>query len=52
MALEIDTKFEENLICVSKNYMRNLVNFHQEHVRKSKNWNFYEILLLFTVENV
>ena len=51
MALEIDTKFEEKLTCVSKHYMRNLIHFYQDHVRKSKNQDFYGILLLFAVEN-
>ena len=29
MSLMIDKKFEETLICASKNDLRNLVNFHQ-----------------------
>ena len=29
MSLMIDKKFEETLICISKNGLRNLANFHQ-----------------------
>ena len=29
MALKIDAKFEEKLICAFKNEMRNLANFHR-----------------------
>ena len=29
MAVNIDAKFEEKLICTSKNDMKNLANFHQ-----------------------
>ena len=49
MALKIDTNFEENLTCASKNDMRNLAIFHQSS--KSQNWDFDNILLC-KVENV
>ena len=48
MALNIDATFEGKLTCAFKNDMRDLANFHQ---RKSKNWDFDEILLS-KVENV
>ena len=49
MALKIDTNFEENLTCASKNDMRNLAIFHQSS--KSQNCDFDNILLC-KVENV
>ena len=49
MALKIDTNFEENLTCASKNDMTNLAIFHQSS--KSQNCDFDNILLC-KVENV
>ena len=36
MTLKSDAKFEEKLTCDLKNDMRNLANFHQEHLKVSK----------------
>ena len=51
MVLKIDAKFEGKPTCAFKNDMRNLAKFLPERFRKSKNWDFDEVLL-FKVENV
>ena len=50
MKLKSDAKFEEKLILVSKNDMRNLVNFNMSS-GKSENFHF-DRLLLWKVCNV
>ena len=50
MLLKIYAKFEEKLICVSKNDMRNSANF-QQSTRQSQNWDS-DGILLSKVENV
>ena len=47
MTLKSDAKFEENLILVSKNDMKNLVNFNASG-GKSENFHF-DVLLLSKV---
>ena len=51
MTLKINATFEEKLTCASKNDMRKFSKCSPEHVRKSKNWGFYWVLLS-KVENV
>ena len=52
MTMTNDAKFEEEMTCQFKIDMRrNLAKFSPEHVQKSKNWDFDEILLS-KVENV
>ena len=43
MALKMDEKLEGKLTCTSKNYMRNLANFHLS-TGKSQNWELHGIL--------
>ena len=50
MALNIDAKFEEKLTCASKNG-EEFGKCSPEHVRKSKNCDFYWVLL-YKVENI
>ena len=50
MMLESDRKLEEKVTCGLENDMKNLENFHQS-TRKSRNWDFYSVLLS-KVENV
>ena len=45
MALKIDTKFEGKVTYASKNDMRKIRKFSPEHLPKSKNWDFYWVLL-------
>ena len=44
MKLKSYAKFEEKATCGLENDMTNLANFHQT-TQKSRNWDFYEILL-------
>ena len=44
MTLKIDAKFEDKLTCGLEKDKTNLANFYQS-TRKSKNWDFDEILL-------
>ena len=52
MALNIDVKFEGKLTGAFKNDMHEWFSkFSQEHIWKSKNWDFDGILFLSKVEN-
>ena len=44
MMLESDGKFKEKVTCGLENDIKNLTNFHQS-TEKSKNWDFYWVLL-------
>ena len=44
MTLKGDAKFKGKLTCVTKNYIRNLVNFHASS-RKSENLHFDGLIL-------
>ena len=51
IALQIEAKFEGKPTSTFQNDMKNLPDFHPEHVQKSKIWDFYWVLLS-KVENL
>ena len=51
MALNIDAKFEGKLTCTFKKCHEEFSKISPEHVRKSKNWDFYWVIFC-KVENV